>query len=278
MDKELKRLYEPYDIPKEILKLIDLDRQLEEESLSLQQIFLRPILEPFAYAITPVDCIPFADTGGDGIHFAFLTEFGEVNRLEDAPIICVSPTNDPPIRMVAKNIRDFFNLVASVPFAELLESAWGYKDEAQLKAEINEIVKDTPSDLIELRNTVLNRLKQTFNANEVEVTKYIKQTIKEREKHISIKTLDGLGITSYSIPIESNNSLDFQYPLTQQEIERMKGFLVKANKIEKLAFIRDANYSYVVAPGFDEEVLELILELLLDLDLINEKERLNWRI
>jgi hypothetical protein len=58
----------------------------------------------FRYFITPPDLITFISTGGDGIHFGFLTDFGQVEDLEEAYIVCVSPTNDPPLKIVARNL------------------------------------------------------------------------------------------------------------------------------------------------------------------------------
>lgn len=59
------------------------------------------------YSITPLDVIPFAGTGGNGIHFGFLTDFGNAKDLENAPIVLISPSNDPPLKLVANNIKDF---------------------------------------------------------------------------------------------------------------------------------------------------------------------------
>ncbi len=44
-------------------------------------IGFRPSLQDDSYSITPPDLIPFANTGGDGIHFGFLTDFGSVSTL-----------------------------------------------------------------------------------------------------------------------------------------------------------------------------------------------------
>ena len=81
-------------IPDEILKLIRLEEDLQKEGKTLDTIGFVPIVTEFAYSITPIDVIPFAHTGGDGVHFGFLTDFGRVKNLNDAPIVCVSPTND----------------------------------------------------------------------------------------------------------------------------------------------------------------------------------------
>ena len=59
---------------------------------------------------------------------------------------------------------------------------------------------------------------------------------------------------------------------------RMKNFLSSSNREEKLAFIRDAYYWYVLTPDYDCEVLKLVVELLKSLNLFNEVNRLEYRI
>ena len=78
---DLKALYRHYVIPNEIEQLYELEEQLNKDNLSLSVIGLCPCTEFAPYAITPPDCIPFVETGGAGIHFAFLTEFGHVTDL-----------------------------------------------------------------------------------------------------------------------------------------------------------------------------------------------------
>ncbi|MDF9841049.1 MULTISPECIES: hypothetical protein [unclassified Paenibacillus] len=45
----------------------------------------------FAYPCDPVDSILMASTGWDGLHFSFLTDFGAVKDLDNAPIVFVEP-------------------------------------------------------------------------------------------------------------------------------------------------------------------------------------------
>ncbi len=63
------------------------------------------------YPCSPADAIQFANTGMDGIHFAFLTDFGMVKDLNRAPIVVVDPMNfGNSVRIVANDIRGFFEL------------------------------------------------------------------------------------------------------------------------------------------------------------------------
>ena len=60
-----------------IFKLIELEERLNKKEHSLDPIGFMPITQHFSYWITPPDVIPFAHTGGNGIHFGFLTDFGK---------------------------------------------------------------------------------------------------------------------------------------------------------------------------------------------------------
>ena len=57
--------------------------------------------------------------------------------------MCVSPTNDPPIRLLARNIQEFLNLASSVPHIEMLENFWPWKNSLS----IEEIVIEFNSSL-----------------------------------------------------------------------------------------------------------------------------------
>ncbi|MEK3973538.1 hypothetical protein [Psychrobacillus sp. FSL K6-1267] len=81
MSDDLKVAYGNYLIPKEILQLIQLERNLTKENLSIDMIGFRPVTEPSPYSITPPDLILFAESGGGGIHFGFLTDFHKTTDL-----------------------------------------------------------------------------------------------------------------------------------------------------------------------------------------------------
>jgi len=68
------------------------------------------INEKEGYYCTPVDSFPFAYTGGDGVHYALLTDFGLNKDLNEAPVIRISPMDLEVVRLVARNITDFFSL------------------------------------------------------------------------------------------------------------------------------------------------------------------------
>jgi hypothetical protein len=274
MDNSIREIYGSYEIPIEVIKLYELEKELNEEDLSLHMIGFQPCLHDFSYSISPPDLIPFANTGGDGIHFGFLTDFGQVSTLKEAAIVCVTPTNDPPLRYIATNIKEFLNLVSSVPHAEMLEGFWANHDESYIQQEILEFVKETPPDWIEKRRKVAERFKNKFKTQEIRVGTYFLQAKEERFSSIVASTLDGLGIlaskennTSY-IKFEFDYCKYFNQSLDDSEFKRINDYLKGSNRIEKLAFIRDL--IYVVRIDFEENIYNLIIELMESMDLRDE--------
>lgn len=275
INEEWKEAYGQYDIPKEVLLLHQLENELSNEGLSLSHIAFQPIDQFGSYSITPPDLIPFASTGGDGIHFGFLTDFQSVSNLSEAPIVCVSPTNDPPLRYMARNIREFLNLVYSVPYAELLESIWNYDDEKQVMELVKEFEQYSSSTWEENQKYILTRFQQVFGTKQMEVLSYFKEVMKERAESIQMSTLDGLGVIYTDTSIQSKQHFKFpvNHSCDEAEVMKMQSFLVQSNELEKLAFVRDANYWFVVTSDYDEAVWELVLELLKLLNLQDEAKR-----
>lgn len=271
IEKDLMPLYGHYEIPKEIMELHQLEEQLQKDGLSFELIGFQPLRELYTYSMTPPDSIPFAHTGGAGIHFAFLTDFGQVNSLQEAPIICVSPTNDPPIRYVARNLREFLQLVVAVLHAEMLEQFWGYKDEAMMNREIEEFLHDSPADWTKNRQAVHARFKEAFDLQPLSFLSYVQDVLQERAQSIAVDTFDGLGIKGArtTSPLK-RYEFGEHFTVNNEELERMRQFLERASRMEKQAFIRDANYRFVVVPAEEKGLFELMLSILKELGLESE--------
>lgn len=108
--------YGKYSIPKTLKKIIDLQNQLVNEGLleygDLLGYYFSYEGPDSRYLNTPLDVISFARPGVDGIHFGFLTDFGQVEDLENAYIVRVSPMDfDGPVKIVARNIQDFLRII-----------------------------------------------------------------------------------------------------------------------------------------------------------------------
>lgn len=272
--EELKELYGSYEIPREIHQLFQLEEEFAKKGLTLGQIGFQPINQFYPYAITPPDLIAFASTGGDGIHFGFLTDFHSVPDLNEAPIVCVTPTNDQPIRYMARNIREFLDLAFSVPYVEMLETIWTFENEQQVQELATEFEKDTPRKWKKDRERILTRCREVFGTKKVDVVSYLHEAKKDRAASKRIATLDGLGVGDRHLETTSGQSFSFseERKCDEKEMKRMRLFLSQADELEKLAFIRDANYWYIVTSGYDEAVWELLQELLTSMGLNVEAE------
>ena len=271
--------YGTYEVPKEICQLIELEKELQKEGLSLAKIGLIPVEQFDSYAITPPDVIVFAETGGGGIHFGFLTDFSSVPDLNQAPIVCVTPTNYPPIRLLARNIQDFLNLASSVPYVEMLESLWSITDSEQVTELFRDFEKESSSKGQKERKAIFSRFRKTFGTQPIEVLPFLSAVRKERSASIAIQSLDELGVVLNDAQVTSDQSFTFSqdHICDEEEIGRMRLFLSQANEVEKLAFVRDANYWYVASSGYDEAVWEVLIELLTSMNLHEAAERVSER-
>lgn len=267
--------YGAFTIPDEVLKLIQLEEDLQKEGETLDTIGFRPIVTQFAYSITPIDVIPFADTGGDGVHFGFLTDFGKVGNLNDAPIVCVSPTNDPPIRLIASTLQEFLRMAISVPHVGLLEECWQWNDREMVDGILEEWRSD---DYQKKRDKIFKRVREIYNTEEIDVVTYIQLANEERNSKIILPTYDGLGILSIDNENGENRyQFNTDHSQDEEELARMRAFLSVATTAEKLGFIRDATFWYILAHDYHNEVLNLIREILQSLQLKDELKRLEVR-
>ena len=127
---------------------------------------------------------------------------------------------------------------------------------------------------------ISGRFQETFNTTPLNVQEYVQEVLKERNEKIIVSTFDGLGIIgSHDLEKKGKRfTFDDQRRQNEKEIMQMQDFLSSANKEEKLAFIRDAYYWYILTSEDDGEVLKLVVELLKSLNLRNELNRIEFRI
>ena len=276
MDDNLKKIYGAYEIPDEVLKLCELEKELNEMDLSLDRIGFQPCSPDFTYSITPPDLIPFAHTGGGGIHFGFLTDFGVATTLNEAPIVCVSPTNDPPIRYMASNITEFLNLVSSVSHAEILENIWSNPTEAFIQQVFKEVAEYSSAEWDAERNKIAEQFKNKFDTQHVKIGTAIQEAKDKRMNSIILSTKDGLGIVG-----EENGGtyekFEFDMHHSDDQLVRINDYLKNSSAVEKLAFIRDTIYSYVLSSDYDKELLQLVIGLLESMNLHTEAYRMQLR-
>lgn len=228
------------------------------------------------YSVTPLDVIPFAGTGGDGIHFGFLTDFDTITDLENAPIVCVSPSNDPPIKLVAKNLTDLLRLVVAIGEAEFLDEDYETDEEVKTRLQAwdkvsetdwqgkplpkNEIeqMKQRNAEIQEGRIQLAKILKDQFQINPMQnVSQYIKDLRASRQQEITIVTSDDIGIKYQTVKFNIDG---FDY--SNKDNSQVKDYLNKASEPERLKFYRDATYHYILSKEYDTDIKKTIMESL----------------
>lgn len=270
--------YGKYEVPETINRLFQLQQELDAEGLTLGIIGLRITDETFFYHITPPDVIPFASTGGAGIHFGFLTDFGAIADLEAAPIVCVSPTNDPPIRYLARNINEFLRMVVTLPYAEDLEAYWPWKEDVKIERLIAQHAEYAEEKWLRTRAIIRERLKDHFQLTEIEVGKTIREALKERASAVAMETFDGLGVIGKTSSQNRKFRFDPERSESDGERQRMEEFLETADETEKLAFIRDVFYWYVLTPDIHLKTLNVAMRAMKSLGADRGSDRTMSRI
>ena len=229
------------------------------------------------YRTSPVDSIMFARTGMDGIHFSFLTDFGSVTDLSLAPIVRVDPMDfGNCVKIVAKNIRDFFTLHFSAHEELLLnefESKENYIDYLKEQDGIDEDNEYFDKKMWhQQKNEVREKAMQQFGFQPIlDGYAYIQEVRAARWNEMILNTFDGLGITIRGKFVDKA----VPHPWYMQEIpngivERLQFYIANSEQTGLFGFIRDCQ-----AQGLDDnEVLQAIYEQLLVLDLPFEAMRL----
>jgi len=211
------------------------------------------------YSMTPLDVIPFAGTGGNGIHFGFLTDFGNQKDLANAPIVCVSPTNDPPVKLIARNLKDFLRIVVVVGLAELL--AHDYESDNEIASELEEWDEgEEPEE----RKELIALLKSDFNILPLDsIVEYIQTVRDERNALDILQDHYEIGIL-YHCP----NDTRHEYAYESLNLVNLQTYLNQANKCERLLFYRNATYQYMLSS--DDELTRHIIQYLIQDNLIRE--------
>lgn len=225
------------------------------------------------YPRTPPDVIPFAWTGGDGVHFGVLGDFGAVKDPADASVVCIDPPGIPDVTIVGHTLREFLGMLCAVKCAECFTQIDLDQDvDRWLTARRAEWL--SAEDVVEI-DAACVELKQALQLPDIrDPFAYLREAQRIRQAVISVETLDGLGIRrsgqSGHGPFER-----FAFPESAvPPVDRMQAFLKAASYDERLAFCRDAQHSYVFANGYDVQVLELVCETLGDMGLNDEADNL----
>lgn len=259
--------YGKYAVPETIKELLKFEQELKESGLSLD-FHLGLILqdERFRYISTPPDVIPFASAGVDGIHYGFLTDFGTVSDLEQAYIVCVSPMSfGDEIWLAAPSIHEFLRVV----YTDNIILYNHFRDADDLREYMQQ--REAEYDSEESRQAK-RMLQERFAIEPIpDMPAYIEELGRKRAEEIGLTTKSPLGVVRWS-PDDSVDGVRL-IPDASTDLESVRHFLMKAPRLSKLAFIRDAQTYRLLYD--DPEVRKLVTDELVHMGLEEEAVQLN---
>jgi hypothetical protein len=153
--------YGKYEVPPTLNTLIKLEKELDHEGYSMWEVLGFTFEDShYRYFNTPSDVVVFAMTGGDGIHYGFLTDYGTAADLENAPIVEVSPMSfDRPVKVVANNLKEFIRIA-------MLDSSMLYMEYANEEAYLafeNELSFPPSDESKQNKAAVVNKLEEKLS-------------------------------------------------------------------------------------------------------------------
>ncbi|WP_054710534.1 hypothetical protein [Bacillus sp. JCM 19041] len=266
-----------YDVPHTLQKLIDLESVLGDSEQFYHGLHFYLSFEQCRYFNTPSDVIVFGHIGIDGIHYGFLTDYGSVTDLEEAPIVCVSPMDfDRPTRIVAKNLREFLsvNLNDSELFYNQFASEEDYlvaKDRWEKEAANSPYQPSENEKLVQER--VVNFLMENLQIAIIDYPyRYLQEIDLERQRSVSIQTQDGLGITTPLLQREKHIAFPVHKD-TDPDLKLLQDYLSFAPVASRLALFRDIQLNYVLDKG--QELYKIVIDAMIKMELIDEATRLS---
>ncbi|MCR8843849.1 hypothetical protein NQ117_09125 [Paenibacillus sp. SC116] len=257
----MRDLYGKYEIPDTILKMIERqERSQDSEDIGL--FILKD--DDRRYMSTPIDSIPFATIRVDGIHYAFLTEFGAVEDLNEAPIICVSPMDfGLEIRYAGNNLAQFLEVYCADDgiFINHFEDEEDYiryvqQREEEEQQQPNEGDFKLPPEYFEERKARIDSFRADFQLKKIERSQLWKEleSIRAlRRSKMILETVNGLGV----LPIDKQNEgvgenshtrLHWQSDggnSASNELAEAQKFVEAASLESRIGFVRDAQQYYM---------------------------------
>jgi hypothetical protein len=265
--------YGKYEVPETLKNILAVQNELKEQGKLpygdlLGLYFAVESLES-RYLNTPLDVIQFARPGVDGIHYGFLTEFGQVRDLEETYIVRVTPMDfDDPVQIVARNIRDFMTLLCCHhPALEVLDINVSEEYYLKMAAEYPDITGGSREDEVKAL------FQQTFQLQPLhDVLNYYNAVRNERYKEIVVETVDGIGVVNRASETEEHERFDLG---RQEELQlsKIQPFFSSAGYESRLAFLRDAQSLGLLHENGD--VKSFLVNQLILMGLEDEAERLS---
>lgn len=276
-EQSQKANFGKYEVPPTLKALFETYNELETEGHDMSQVLgFYPSLGHSIYFNTPNDVVVFGWTGGDGDHYGFLTDYGSVADLENAPIVMVTPMSfDQPAVVVANNLREFLRIVM------INESLlyMGYENEQEYLESEREMLEEwkkqgyyreeTEEERLSKR-AILKKMEEKLNPPLIkDPYRYSAQVAKEREKRIIAPTLDQLGVINV-YPSDAGRQHSPLLVDEDLEMEELTRFLKLATYAEKLALFRDYNLEHL---EYEVEIREALMNEMKSMGLIDELAR-----
>ncbi|WP_407406242.1 hypothetical protein [Peribacillus sp.] len=264
------------EFPHALQALTKLDQDLQKEGYSLfDQLSLFLQDDDYSYDVTPYDVIPFASIGADGIHYGFLTDFGRVQHLDEAFIVCVSPMNfGNHVKIIARNLAEFIDVILTLNDASVIENLLGYSNIEEYQEFLDWITKEATADpeFSAQSAYVCNRIQQELNRKPLDdLYEYVEVTVREQRKKVaSLPTFDTLGVVSDERPNQETFSMNRDSTINLKDLEK---FFDRSDEATKLATIRNLQYFYLIQE--DDELKECVKAEMLKMGLTDEVNRMD---
>lgn len=274
----MKTNFGKYDVPPTLEKLIDFQKEIGGPEPFYKGLYFYLVLDDnYRYFNTPSDVIVFGNIGVDGIHFGFLTDYGSVDHLEAAPVVCVSPMDFESTKIIAGSLRDFLrvNLTDQELFYNWFQSEEDYIAAKRRWAEEAKNSPYRPSEANQkVRQDIIRRLMEVLPVPEIDNPyRYVQEIGLQRQKQITVQTQDGLGVTARLE--EGENHVPFPIDKnTAPDLDGLRDFLDTAPKASKLALFRDIQLNYILWD--DEPLCSVVTEEMIKMGLADEAARI-WK-
>ena len=276
----VKLNYGNYPIPNRLNEIMTIQKQVNDQGLEkygdlLGYYFTHEGIST-RYLNTPLDVIAFARPGIDGIHYGFLTDFGQVDDLHNAYIVRVTPMDfENPVQIVARNMNDFIRIICYYP------NAMEFLHINSTKANIDQFLNDYPmlsKDKIvsEKAYHVQQILIDALQLEPIDnIEKYFHDIQQERLQETVLPTLDRIGVTNKHSALNQQSHMLFHFEdVDQLTLSQVEDFFHHATDEAKLAFFRDAQSKGLLFDNGD--VKRFLKEQLRSMQLLDEAERISF--
>ncbi|RJE85174.1 hypothetical protein D3P07_21640 [Paenibacillus sp. 1011MAR3C5] len=265
-----------YAVPPTLQKLIRLKEEWGGHDPFYTGLNFYLELSSFRYFNTPCDVVVFGNNGGDGIHYGFLTDFGTVDHLEHAPVVCVSPMDfDRPTKIIANDIKEFLSLLLTDEelFYNVFATEEDYRAAKQRWKEEAAVSPYGPTEEEQQQREDIRRtLRERVSLPHVENPyRHLELLARQRQERIAAGTQDLLGVVS-SLAEDEVHVPYYVHKDERLDIEELKVYMVSAPAISKKALIRDIQMNFILRD--EDELCKIVIQALTSLDLIDEVKRI----